>query len=56
VLLARDGLFRRDAVEALMREHASGRADNGHRLWCLLMLELWRRRYVPSPAQVAAAA
>jgi len=47
-------LFRRDAVETLLREHAAGRADHGHRLWCLVMLELWQRRVVtarePSPA------
>jgi len=47
-------LFRRDAVETLLREHASGHADHGHRLWCLVMLELWQRRVAtarePSPA------
>jgi asparagine synthase (glutamine-hydrolysing) len=38
--------LRPHAVERLIREHAEGRADHGHRLWCLLMLELWQRRYV----------
>jgi asparagine synthase (glutamine-hydrolysing) len=47
VLLEGDrGLFRRTEVARLLREHADRRADHGHRLWCLLMLELWLRRYV----------
>jgi asparagine synthase (glutamine-hydrolysing) len=42
--------FRRDAVERLLDEHAAGRADNGHRLWTLLMLELWQRTHVEPAA------
>ena len=37
------GLFRRAELERLLREHAERRADHGHRLWCLCMLELWQR-------------
>ncbi len=37
------GLFRRGELERLLREHADRRADHGHRLWCLCMLELWQR-------------
>ena len=51
--LARDAARRptaagsgRDAVERLLDEHERGRADHGHRLWCLLMLELWLREHV----------
>jgi asparagine synthase (glutamine-hydrolysing) len=40
------GLFRRDTVERLLREHAARRADHGHRLWCLCALELWQRRWI----------
>ncbi len=40
------GLFRRDELERLLREHADRRADHGHRLWCLCTLELWQRRYL----------
>lgn len=47
------GQLRPAAVEALIAEHASGRADHGHRLWCLLVLELWQRLYVESPAPPA---
>jgi asparagine synthase (glutamine-hydrolysing) len=58
--LARDvlstdrGWFRADTVTRLLDEHESGRADHGHRLWCLLMLELWVREHVEAPALVAA--
>jgi len=44
------GQLRAAAVERLLADHASGRADHGHRLWCLLMLELWQRMYVDAPA------
>ena len=46
VLLADDGLFRRAPVERLLAEHATGAADHGHRLWCLVMLSLWQRVYL----------
>jgi asparagine synthase (glutamine-hydrolysing) len=55
-VLLHDGLFRREAVERLLADHAAGRADNGHRLWCLVMLELWQRRYAGAPEPVPAAA
>jgi len=48
------GWFRPEAVERLLAEHAAGRADNGHRLWTLTMLELWQRTHVDAPAAVAA--
>jgi asparagine synthase (glutamine-hydrolysing) len=55
-LLATDrGWFRPQEVRRLLDEHESGRADHGHRLWCLLMLELWVRRHVEAPALVTAA-
>jgi len=58
--LARDvlstdrGWFRADTVSRLLDEHESRRADHGHRLWCLLMLELWVREHVEAPVLVAA--
>jgi asparagine synthase (glutamine-hydrolysing) len=39
------GRLRREEVLRLVREHESGRADHGHRLWTLLTLELWLRRH-----------
>jgi asparagine synthase (glutamine-hydrolysing) len=50
------GLFRRSELERLLREHAERRADHGHRLWCLCMLELWQRNYVDVGQPVLAAA
>jgi asparagine synthase (glutamine-hydrolysing) len=37
------GLFDKDAVERLIREHCSGHRDNSDRIWRLLNLELWQR-------------
>ena len=57
LLLSRDrGLFRRGELERLLREHADGRADHGHRLWCLCMLELWQRFHVDARRPQLAAA
>jgi len=42
----RRGHFRSAAVEQLLTDHASGQVDHGERIWGLLMLELWQRRYV----------
>src|SRR4051794_32620413 len=50
------GQLRTAEVERLLAEHAAGRADHGHRLWCLLMLELWQRRHVDQDATVTVAA
>jgi asparagine synthase (glutamine-hydrolysing) len=46
------GIARPEAVRALIAEHESGRRDNYHWLWVLLMLELWLREWseVPIPA------
>ncbi len=54
VLSTDRGWFRRDTLTRLFDEHESGRADHGHRLWCLLMLELWMREHVETPALVTA--
>jgi asparagine synthase (glutamine-hydrolysing) len=50
------GQLRPATLRRLLDEHASGRADHGHRLWCLLMLELWQRLHVEAEAAVPAAA
>ena len=38
------GYLRPDAIRALVGEHLSG-VDHSHRLWSLLMLELWHREF-----------
>jgi hypothetical protein len=44
-------------VARLWDEHRTGRAEHPHRLWQLVMLELWFRRFIdeaPAPAGAAA--
>jgi len=50
------GQLRPAAVKRLLDEHVAGRADHGHRLWCLVMLELWQRAHVEGEALVPATA
>ena len=38
------GFVSQNFVRYLLDEHESGRRDNSHWLWSLLMLELWLRR------------
>ena len=38
-------LFRIERVTQLINEHTSGSRDHAYRLWSLLMLELWFRRW-----------
>ena len=40
------GLFRRGFLEHLLAEHTSGRRDHAQRLWALVNLELWLRRFM----------
>ena len=37
--------FRGEAIERLIHEHQSGRVNHSYRLWNLLMLESWLRRW-----------
>ena len=52
----RRGQIRPAAVKRLLDEHVSGAADHGHRLLCLVMLELWQRTWVDAAQPAAAAA
>ena len=48
-----------NVVKRILSEHARGEQDHGHRLWCLLVLELWQRSWLDStlsPAPRSAAA
>jgi asparagine synthase (glutamine-hydrolysing) len=42
-------LFRPEAVQTLVEEHTEGRREHGHRLWALVMLELWFRNHLDVP-------
>jgi asparagine synthase (glutamine-hydrolysing) len=50
------GIFNHRTVAALWREHRSRQCDHRHRVWSLLMLELWFRQYVDGRSAAAAAA
>jgi asparagine synthase (glutamine-hydrolysing) len=40
------GLFKPDAVRTLVEQHVTRQVDHSHRLWTLLMLELWFQRFI----------
>jgi len=40
------GLFRPEVTARLLDDHVSGKFDHGYRLWSLLILELWQRRWL----------
>ena len=44
------GLFRPEAVQALVGEHVAGHANHEERLWSLLNLEIWQRIYLDGEA------
>jgi asparagine synthase (glutamine-hydrolysing) len=44
------GVFDTRAVTAMWREHRDGSRDHRHRLWSLVMLELWFRQFVDGEA------
>ena len=40
------GLFKPEAVQAIIDQHVAHKQDHSHRLWSLLMLELWFDRFI----------
>jgi asparagine synthase (glutamine-hydrolysing) len=40
------GLFKPEQVHKLINEHVEHKSDHAHRLWTLLMLELWFQRFI----------
>ena len=40
------GLFDPAAVGRLVREHVSGEQNHAHRLWCLMVFEIWKKKYL----------
>ena len=54
--LEQRGLFRQPEVARYWRDHKSGRGDHHHRLWQLVMLELWFRQFVDGARTKVAAA
>ena len=43
------GYFHKPALEKLWADHQSCRRDNAHRIWLLILLELWHRKYIDDP-------
>jgi asparagine synthase (glutamine-hydrolysing) len=46
--LRQQGLFQPQYVQMLIREHREGARDHAHKLWSLLIFELWSERYLSS--------
>lgn len=42
----RRGIVRPEAMQKFVTEHITGEKDHSHRLWTLLMLELWFNRFI----------
>jgi asparagine synthase (glutamine-hydrolysing) len=40
------GLFKPEMVLQIVDQHVGGKSDHSHRLWSLLMLELWFQRFI----------
>lgn len=40
------GLFQPEMVRQIINQHVESRIDHSHRLWSLLMLELWFQRFI----------
>ncbi len=49
------GIFDPSAVARIWREHRTGTADHRHRLWSLVMLELWFRQFADAASTVPGA-
>jgi asparagine synthase (glutamine-hydrolysing) len=46
--LAETGLFNWAYVEKMINEHLSNHQNHSHRLWALILFELWREKYLRS--------
>ena len=42
----RRGLFKKEGIQRLFREHRAGQRDHGNRIWRLLNLEHWHRIFI----------
>jgi asparagine synthase (glutamine-hydrolysing) len=51
--IQRRGIFRPDAVEALVEDHFEERRDASNKIFSLLMLELWHQTFVDRRAGFA---
>ncbi|MBL7197578.1 MAG: asparagine synthase (glutamine-hydrolyzing) [Candidatus Omnitrophica bacterium] len=42
----RRGFFKVEYVKRIVNDHAKGKADNSHKLWLIMILEIWCRRFL----------
>jgi asparagine synthase (glutamine-hydrolysing) len=47
-----EGLFEVGVIERLKMEHLSGQANHSHLLWCLIVFEAWRTKWLQSGPSV----
>ena len=47
------GWFNKASLEQLLCENDSRQFDHGHKLWSLLMLELWCRNYIDQKTRIS---
>jgi asparagine synthase (glutamine-hydrolysing) len=40
------GLFESSYVQQLVNEHLAGRENHSHRLWALMMVQMWHEKYM----------
>jgi asparagine synthase (glutamine-hydrolysing) len=52
----RQGIFRAEVVEPMVRDHVAGNSNYSHQLWGLLMFSLWLERRERQDSAVSAAA
>lgn len=50
-----EGLFEVDTIETLKKQHLSGQFNHSHLLWCLIVFEDWRDKWLRSDAAARAA-
>lgn len=44
--LEEQGIFKPDAVKRLLSEHYGGTYNHGNRIWSMVMLQIWWRKYI----------
>jgi asparagine synthase (glutamine-hydrolysing) len=44
--IRRDGFFNSNYVQKLVREHLQGKENHSHRLWALMVFNIWRDHYL----------
>ncbi len=49
--LEKRGLFNKGFIKWMLEEHMNGRQELGHRIWSLVVFEIWARLFIDSPAR-----